>query len=337
MHISMIWKLSRIGAIALLSLSVTGAFPSLADTVRLERVTVTDYKSVYGEVRSRKVAPARTRIGGTIASLTVREGDSVSSGETIATVGDPKISLRIEAIDARIAALESEVGNALSERDRAVDLFERNVIAKAALDRAQTAFDVVSRQLETTRAERRVLIEQLGEGEVLAPTAGRVLRVPATVGSVVAPGETIAEIAEEDYVLRLSMPERHARSIQAGGRVLVASLLNGPEAAPVEGEIVLVYPDISAGRLIADAEVPGLGDYFVGERVQAWLAVGVREAIVIPRGAVETQSGIDFVRLERVGGPPARVVVRLGPPLRDDPGRVEVLSGLRPGDAVVLP
>ena len=337
MHMSMIWTLARKGVIALLLLLGAGAFPGLAETVQLERVTVTDYKSVYGEVRSRKVAPARTRIGGTIASLTVREGDSVSSGETIATVGDPKISLRIEAIDARIAALESEVATALSERDRAVDLFERNVIAKAALDRAQTAFDVVSRQLETTRAERRVLVEQLGEGEVLAPTAGRVLRVPATLGSVTAPGEIIAEIAEEDYVLRLNMPERHARSIATGDRVLVASRFDDPEAAPVEGKIVLVYPDVSAGRVIADVEVAGLGDYFVGERVQAWLAVGTRETIVIPRAAVDTESGIDFVRLERAEGPPVRVVVRLGPPLRDDPGRVEVLSGLGPGDAVVLP
>lgn len=315
---------------------VMGALPgeSAAVPVTVADLTVTDYKSVYGEVRSRKVAPARTQIGGTIATLTVREGDSVTAGQTVATVGDPKIGLRIEAVDAQIAALEAEVANALSERDRAVDLFERKVIAQAALDRAQTAFDVVSRQLDTTRADRRVLVQQLGEGEVLAPSAGRVLRVPAAVGAVVTPGETLAEIAEEDFVLRLSMPERHARSIAVGDRVLVA----GQAAKPaVEGQIVLVYPDVTAGRVVADARVAGLGDYFVGERVQAWLAIGSRKAVVIPRNAVETVSGIDMVRLERAGGSPVRVVVRLGPALRDDPDRVEVLSGLRPGDTILQP
>ena len=40
------------------------------------------------------------------------------------------------------------------------------------------------------------------------------------------------------------------------------------------GRIVKIYPEIDNGRVIADAEVDGLDDYFVGERVQVYAPVG---------------------------------------------------------------
>ena len=323
----------RLLAVFVGGLAACGATPILAQTLTISPQEITDYKSIYGEVRSRKVAPARARIGGTIASLEVRAGDEVAAGQTLATIGDPKIGLQIEAIEARIAALEASAENAKAERDRRVELFERRVIAQAALDQAQTAFDVASRELQSARSERSVLVEQAGEGVVLAPKDGRVLRVPAAAGAVIQPGETIAEIAEKDYILRLSVPERHARSIALDESVLVAP---AETAQPVEGRIVLVYPDVSAGRVVADAEAPGLGDFFVGERVQAWLAVGRRAAITVPFGVVTTKSGVDFVTLVE-NGAERDIVVRLGPPLTDDPSRVEILSGLRAGDVVAAP
>ena len=42
-------------------------------------------------------------------------------------------------------------------------------------------------------------------------------------------------------------------------------------AAPRFGKIGLVYPQIEDGRVVADAIVEGLGDYFVGERVRVWI------------------------------------------------------------------
>ena len=48
---------------------------------------------------------------------------------------------------------------------------------------------------------------------MLAPIAGRVCAVPLTEGTVVLTGETVATIAEANFVLRLSVPERHAQFI----------------------------------------------------------------------------------------------------------------------------
>src|SRR5208337_4981533 len=112
---------------------------------------------------------------------------------------------------------------------------------------------------------------------VLAPGAGRVLRAPVAEGSVVLPGETIATIAEDHYILRLQLPERHARFLRAGDVVKIGARGLAEDGAHSEGRVRLVYPEIQGGRVIADVEAPGVGDYFVGERTKVYLITSLRQ------------------------------------------------------------
>ena len=85
-------------------------------------------------------------------------------------------------------------------------------------------------------------------------------------------------MAAERYVLRLSLPERHAQIMKAGDRVSIAAR-GAREDDPDQrraGQVRLVYPEITGGRVIADVEVPGLGDYFVGERTRVYVSTGTR-------------------------------------------------------------
>ncbi len=66
---------------------------------------------------------------------------------------------------------------------------------------------------------------------------------------------------------------------------------------PRFGTIRLVYPQIEDGRVIADAVVTGLGDYFVGERIRVWIADGERPAFIVPASFITTRFGIDYVRV----------------------------------------
>ena len=69
---------------------------------------VADLKAVYATVESLHLTPARSRNGGTIDQLTIREGDSVTLAEQLAVVSDPKLPLQMAALDARIQALLSQ-------------------------------------------------------------------------------------------------------------------------------------------------------------------------------------------------------------------------------------
>ncbi|MFO1148661.1 MAG: efflux RND transporter periplasmic adaptor subunit [Alsobacter sp.] len=307
-----------------------------AGEIVVQASTVPDLKAVFGQVQSRDTVPARARIGGTLISRSVEEGSAVKAGDVIAIVGDDKLALQLLAVDARIKALQAQLDNARGDLDRAQSLMAKGAETQSRLDMLRTAANVLVNQIEAARAERAVIVQQTTEGQVLAPKDGRVLTTPAVPGSVIMPGETIARIAAGGYYLRLALPERHAAHVKAGDPVSIgtrgqgADAQTGPRRA---GRIVKVYPELDGGRVIADAEVEGLGDFFVGERVPVWITVAERQALVVPAAAVVNRNGVDYVRVAGEGGTLDVPVIVAAP----EDGKVEVLSGLRAGDKVVTP
>ena len=305
---------------------------------------VVDRKAVIATVEPIHQLVARARIGGTIAALTIKEGDIVAAGAVVAQVADEKLALQMQALDSRIASLESQRDQAKVDYDRVAELQKRGVSTQTQLDQAKTNLDVAERNLAALRGDREVIAQQATEGAVLAPGAGRVLSVPVSVGRVILPGETIATMAADQYILRLQLPERHAQFLRAGDRIVFGPACGEPigargmaedaSAAPREGVVRIVYPEIQGGRVIADVEVPGLGDYFVGERTRVYVETGNRKAIMIPPSLLYRRAGVNYVRL--AGGD--EVVVQPGDTHEGNgAASVEILSGLRDGDRLVTP
>ena len=224
------------------------------------------------------------------------------------------------------------------EFNRVKKLAGQGITPKARLDEAKLAYEVAVNDLKAAEAERSVLQKQIEEGSVLAPATGRVLTVPVTEGSVVMAGESIATIAANGLLLRLELPERHALSMRSGDRIRLGTRgVAAPSTALGEGRIVRVYPELQGGRVIADAEVDSLGDYFVGERARVWISAGQRRTLVVPASYVVHRFGLDLVTIEGAGGAPMEVVVQLGQPaaLADGSDGVEVLAGLKAGDKIL--
>jgi RND family efflux transporter MFP subunit len=319
------------------ALLVLTAPNALAETLTVTPQTVSDEKAVFATVESRNVEPARARIGGTVAALAVKQGDEVKEGQLVATVADEKLLLQVKSLDAQIAGLEAQLAQAQADLARAEDLFSKGTIPKTRLDEARTTFNVATNSHRSKLAEKSVIEQQTTEGKVFAPMSGRVLTVPVTVGTVTLPGEAVATIAEKDFVLRLRVPERHARFLKPGDPVRVDSEALGANRAAF-GTITLVYPQIQEGRVVADAKVAGLGDYFVGERILVWVSSGSRSTVVVPSAYILTRFGVDYARIEQGGGV-IDVPVQRGRdlPRPEMPDGLEILSGLQAGDVLVRP
>ncbi len=312
-----------------LAIAAAGTASAQEFTVALQPIP--DLKAVYGTVESLHLTPARSRNGGTIDQLTIQEGDRVQIGQRLATVADPKLPLQMAAIDARIRALMSQQAQAQIDLDRMQQLIKTGSVTRANYDAAQTNAAVVAANLAAMQAERAVTAEQIAEGDVLAPASGRILKVAVVNGAVVMPGETIATIAADAYLLRMRLPERHARFLHAGDKVLVGA--RGMDISPeslTEGRVRLVYPEIDAGLVVADVDVANLGDFFVGERTRVFVATGTRMAMVVPESYVYKRFGVAYARVKGVG----EVVVQPGLPAE---GGIEVLSGLEAGDVLLPP
>lgn len=325
--------LKLIGSVVLLPVPLVVA---AGETLTVVEREIDDLKAVFATVRSKDRIEARVRTPGTIVSLKVQEGAQIQAGQQLALVADPKIALRIKSLDAQVVGLEARVQNARVEFERVEQLRVRGVSPQSRVDQLKTSFDVAANELKSARAERLVVEEQIAEGKVLAPAAGRVLKVPVTEGSVVMPGESVATIAANQYVLRLELPERHARFMKTGDGVIIGprGLSKAVSLATSSGTITQVYPELQGGRVLADADVPGLGDYFVGERAVVWISTGKRATIIVPTAFVFNRHGLDFVRVVGEKGDAFDVVVQVGQsiPSSSKSADIEILSGLKVGD-----
>lgn len=314
------------------TLLLAGLLSPAAAQQTVTRQQVDDRKAVIATVEPIRELVARARIGGTIVALSVREGDQVAAGDRIALVVDPKLALQIQALESRIQAQSAAREQAQIDLNRIEQLRTSGTVSQAQLDQARTRLNMAERTYLALRSDREVVEQQSTEGAVLAPASGRVLKVPVSVGSVVLPGETIATLATDNYILRLQLPERHARFMKAGDEILVGSrgLQQQDQETLRPGRVRLVYPQIDQGRVIADAEVDGLGDFFVGERTRVYVATGKRDALVLPAELVYRRYGVSYVKLKDG----TEVVVQPGLPVD---GGIEILSGLNDGDVVVRP
>jgi RND family efflux transporter MFP subunit len=265
-------------------------------------------------------------------TIEVVEGTRVNKGQKIANVTDEKLTLQIRAIDASLSSLQSQLENARAELKRGENLLQRGVTTVQRLDGLRTEKEIIEGRIGTVEAERDVLKQREAEGTVLAPISGTVLNVPVTEGSVVLPGEAIAEIGGGGFFLRLAVPERHAGFLSEGSEIRVA-VADG-EAI---GTLAKIYPLIENGRVIADVEVEGMSHDFVDARVLVRLPVGKTEAIVVPVEAVVSHMGLDFVSVAGIDGTPIRRTVVVG--AKHNIGDVEfseILSGLKAGENLVI-
>ncbi|GAA5075396.1 efflux RND transporter periplasmic adaptor subunit [Roseibacterium beibuensis] len=301
--------------------------------LELQPQDVTEWKSVYGQIQPRRMLPARARLGGTLETLDVIEGDRVEAGQVIGRVVDVALQFRLAANDAQLEALRSQLANAETELARGEELLARGVTTVQRLDGLRTQVEVLRNQIAAAEAEGRVIGQQLSEGDILAPIAGRVLTVPVAAGAIVMPGESVATIGGGGVFLRLAVPERHATLMREGDTIQISP---GAEDDAIEGRLARVYPQIENGRVLADVEVEGVDDRLVDARVLVRLPIGSREAFLVPEAALDHRFGLDYLSLG--GNDPREHVVQVGDThVVDGETMVEILAGVSAGDIVVLP
>lgn len=282
---------------------------------------VQEKKFVFATLSPIDITYARSRTAGTIDGLSVDEGQEVKRGDIIAIVADEKQPLEIAAVDADLKSLTAEINLAKQELERIKRLSQRGVATKADLDKIESRNKVLASQYESLKAQREVLLERFSERQVLAPIDGRVLKVNVTNGTVVQPGENITQIATNLYILRLTLPERHARFLSENQAVTI--YLNNEQ--PSIGKIIQIYPLIEKGRVTADIRVDALDSYFVGQRIKVAVPLYTIEKILIPKSLISTRYGIHYVHLKDFG----EISIQTGQSYED---KIEVLSGLKVGD-----
>lgn len=299
----------------------------------VQSASVQGMTPAYGQIDSADAVSARARISGTLSDLRVREGTSVQRGAVLAVISDARVPLQAQAEGAQAAAIQAQLAQARADLQRFERLHADGFYPTQRLDQQRTLVSGLEDQLQAARSQRAVTVETGAQGAVLAPVSGTVLRVPVRRGAVVMMGEEIALVGST-YIIKLRLPERHAATLHEGGEVQVET----PSGGRQTGLVRRIYPALQDGRVEADIEAEGLQGRVFGERVRVWTPADERQAVVVPGAYLTTRFGVDFAHVRGADGVIQDVVIRRGEPVVADgvDNAVEVLSGLSPGDELVL-
>lgn len=283
------------------------------------------WQDVSAEIATVDQAQVLARIPGILTTLSVHEGDMVSKGQAIGRIVDSQLGYQSGAYGAQAAAAQAQAAQAAAEYRRVKFLHDNGVYAAAKLEQAQAAASAAQAQVHAAQAQQAAVGAVAGQGAVIAPASGRVLRADVPAGSPVAPGIAIAVITAGPTIVRLEMPESLAGKVHAGSRVTAPGL--------EQGRVIKVYPSVNAGKVMADVNMPGVDNSLIGRRVAARVETGTRKALLVPSAFVITRYGIDYVTLLAKDGSAAQIPVQTAQ--ASETGKVEILSGANSGDTIV--
>ena len=272
------------------------------------------------------------RADGAVTRIFKRLGDPVGAGETVALLE----SREAAAIMAERAAAQARATAASARLSREQRLFNAKITARQDLEAARAENAQAQAELRRTEAAVRAA-GVTPDGRHLAVRSligGRITKVDAELGAFASAGTELFEVANPRSVqIEAAVPAAEAQRIRPGDPAVVELPGGATLAATVRSSTPSLDPESRTATIVLQAQgVPaGLTQ---GQGVRARITprgsvTGGR--IVVPEGAVQSVEGRDVVFVRQGNGFQATPVVvgqRSG-------GRVEILSGLRPGAIIV--
>jgi RND family efflux transporter MFP subunit len=323
----------------LLATSAQAASPPLAGLAigTVERESLPLNLTVDGTVEAIGQAVISAETSGTIRAIRVDVNDFVEEDAVLLEFEGVQNRAALDQAKAAIGMARAQVKDAEREYNRTQSLFERKLVAESLVDKSKTALDTAKENLRSAEAGAAAAADQAGDSVIRAPFAGYIIKRQVQVGESASPGRPLFSMVSLDALRVLTrIPQRYLSAVQTLWHAHVEVDRPGeaaPRQIPVTDMNLFPYAEQGTHQVGVRLALPeGLTDLLPGMLVKAVFAIGEKPRTLVPAQAVFRRSEVSGVYVVREGEISLRQV-RLGNPFGD---RVEVLSGLRPGETVAL-
>ena len=315
-----------------------------------------------------------TKVPGRLAEIAIDMGTRVRRGQVVGRLDASDYRLRVEQAEAALQQARARLGLAVTgtdervdpeqtsivrqaravleeaqlTRDRSAKLMEQNLIARAQLDAAEANLKVAegryhdaleevrNRQalLAQRRSELDLARQQLADTAMVSPIDGAVALKQASVGEYLGAGAPVATVVQiHPLRLRVNVPEREAADVRTGQAVRLS--VDG-DPTVYHGRVVRLSPIVQEQNrtLSVEAEVPNERAMLKpGAFARADIVTEASQPVIrVPAASLVTFAGIEKLLVVREGKI-VEVRVQTGRRANDT---IEIVSGLKPGEQVVL-
>jgi len=292
--------------------------------------------------------------------------ERASLAQAAAAVGQAEAKLRqlhevaLPAASQTLKQAQTNAEQAKKQYERTRDLQARGFFSQAQLDEAKRNYDVIASQVSAARlqvksnqpagsdlavaaatvaqanASLRLAQVKLNEDSILAPADGTLISRSVESGDIVQPGKELMVLAANgETQISVQLDEKNLAKLALGQKVLGSADAYADQR--FDAVVSYINPGVDATRgsvevklVVANPPVYLRQDMTVSVDIETARRSG---ALTIPTGAIhDASSNAPWVLVVR-NKHTVRQSVKLG--LRGD-NSVEVLSGLKAGEAVIL-
>jgi membrane fusion protein, multidrug efflux system len=294
--------------------------PVAVVTAAAQRETLDIAIEAIGTAVSNEAVNVTTKITNLVTAIHFQDGQRVEAGQVLVELDRAQAS-------AELAIATADYGNSVNQFNRSKELLASQSLSKAQYDQLEAAMKANEARVAAARA-------RLADTYIRAPFAGRVGLRRISVGSLISPGTVVTTLDDTSSVkVDFAVPDLNLGVVRPG-LALVATTSAWPgrrftgKVGSVDPRIDPTSRSVTVRALLPNSE----GLLKPGMFMTVRLASEQRAAVVIPEEALVPEQARQFVYVPAEGKASKREV-RIG---RRQPGRVEVLEGLREGERVVV-
>jgi membrane fusion protein, multidrug efflux system len=309
--------------------------------VEVQKVEARDVEyaiSAVGSVEAFERVLVTARVAGVVEQVKFAEGDTVKDGQVLVEIEPQRYRMAVEVARAQLQRAEVEKNDADSGLKRREALFKKEpgLMREEELTQYRTTLGVKTADVAQARASLSLAELNQTNALVQAPLAGVIQTRTVQTGQYVQAGTTLASLVRrEPLLLRFQVPEGDASRLKAGQK---ATFLVQDATQPYSAEITHVAEFASEDSrmvpIVAKIEDKARSELRPGTFARVSVPVGSsNDAAVIPQTAVRP-SERGFLAYVVEGEVAKERLLTLG--LRTADGLVEVRSGLKPGERLVI-
>lgn len=282
-------------------------------------------------------ATLKSKVGGEVELMPLREGQDVREGEVLARIDTRNLQAQYDRQLAAVERARADLDLATLNRDKNRTLLEKHYISQNTYEATESAYAGMVANVKLAEADARLAKINLEDAVVRAPFAGTIAKRHVQPGEKVSLDSTIVTLVDlRQMVLEAAVPAADIPAVAIGQSVRFK--VGGFGAREFVGEVQRINPITADGSraitiyvAVANPNNALKGGMFA----QGALTLDKAEPVLaVPQRAVHEEAGVAYVYMlldEKV----VRTTVRVG---ATAPGSslIEVREGLAAGDRVIV-
>jgi membrane fusion protein (multidrug efflux system) len=293
--------------------------PPVVDIIIAQTQTISDTIEANGTVIANDFVALHPEVSGRITYLNVPEGQNITKGTVIARINDEDLEAQLEKTKVLLDIAQKTV-------DRYAKLLAVNGINQSDYDAALSTVNGYKADINYSEA-------LIAKTYIKAPFSGKVGLRMVSPGAYVSNSDVIASMQTEDKLkIDFTIPEQYGNLVKIGNNIVFESDASG--SAKGSANIIAVEPQIDqATRNLKVRAILNSANINPGAFVKVYLVASRNDhAIMVPTNAIIPED-INNQLIVVKNGKASVVKVKTGIRLVNN---VEITSGIKPGDSVVV-